>query len=334
MGISLGCSASGERLVSAARDGDLQETQALLDYNPRLANYSTFGVRNSPLHFAAMKGHSEIVLLLLEHGVEIDNRNYCGQTALMQSCRYGHWEVVQTLILFKANVHKTDYLNNRTALHFAAVNGHARCIRLLAADYVPSVPYFWDMNLWPADDNEDTSLSPKVDRSSLSKLINKAADRGLTALHMAALNGHTDCVQLLLDLAADASAVTYQYDTTIDMIGAGSSPLHYAACGGSIACCKVLLSRGASCNARNCNGWTALQVARVWGRHWLEALLLPDSAIVISPFPPSRYLALPLMSILKIARECGWRSSDLQSLGTEPCVVCLERNCTVVAEGL
>jgi hypothetical protein len=60
MGNSFGCSASGERLVSAARDGDFQEAQALLACNPRLAKYSTFGVRNSPLHFSAMQGHNEV----------------------------------------------------------------------------------------------------------------------------------------------------------------------------------------------------------------------------------------------------------------------------------
>lgn len=65
MGNSFGCSASGERLVSAARDGDLQEAQALLDCNPRLAKYSTFGVRNSPLHFSAMQGHNEVGIFLL-----------------------------------------------------------------------------------------------------------------------------------------------------------------------------------------------------------------------------------------------------------------------------
>lgn len=64
MGNSFGCSASGERLVSAARDGDLQEAQALLDCNPRLAKYSTFGVRNSPLHFSAMQGHNEVCLFV------------------------------------------------------------------------------------------------------------------------------------------------------------------------------------------------------------------------------------------------------------------------------
>lgn len=60
MGDSLGCSATGERLVSAARDGDFQETKALLEYNPRLAKYSTFGVRNSPLHYSAARGHHEV----------------------------------------------------------------------------------------------------------------------------------------------------------------------------------------------------------------------------------------------------------------------------------
>jgi E3 ubiquitin-protein ligase XBAT32/33 len=79
VGNSFGCSASGERLVSAARDGDLQEAKALLDYNPRLARYSTFGVRNSPLHYSAAQGHHEIVSLLVESGVDINLRNYRGQ---------------------------------------------------------------------------------------------------------------------------------------------------------------------------------------------------------------------------------------------------------------
>lgn len=61
MGNSFGCSASGERLVSAARDGDYVEAKMLLDCNPCLAKYSTFGGLNSPLHFAAAKGHNEVV---------------------------------------------------------------------------------------------------------------------------------------------------------------------------------------------------------------------------------------------------------------------------------
>jgi E3 ubiquitin-protein ligase XBAT32/33 len=90
--------------------------------------------------------------------------------------------------------------------------------------------------------------------SALSKFVNKAADGGITALHMAALNGLFDCVQLLLDLEANVSAVTFHYGTSMDMIGAGSTPLHYAACGGNLKCCQILLARGARKMTLNCNG--------------------------------------------------------------------------------
>eukprot|EP00249_Psilotum_nudum_P006859 c20117_g1_i1 orf=889-2313(+) len=332
MGNSLGCSPSGERLVSAARDGDLQEAQALLEFNTGLAKYSTFGARNTPLHFAAAQGHNEIVMLLLHAGIDIDIRNYCGQTALMQACRYGHWEVVQTLILNKANVKRADYLNGRTALHFAAINGHARCIRLLFADYIPSV-VDWNKKSTSALKEEGSSMPTYLDRNSLSRIVNWPADGGITALHMAALNGHFDCVQLLLDLTADVSALTVHDGTTIHLTGAGSTPLHYAACGGSAICCQLLISRGASRTDQNSNGWTALQVACLWRRHWLEALLAPDSRVHIPTFVLSRHLALPLMSIVNIAREYSWRNVNSCPGGIDLCAVCLERKCTVAAEG-
>lgn len=49
--------------------------------------------------------------------------------------------------------------------------------------------------------------------------MNRSADGGITALHMAALNCYFDCVQLLLDLHANVSAVTFYYGTSMDMIG-------------------------------------------------------------------------------------------------------------------
>nr|DAD18815.1 TPA_asm: hypothetical protein HUJ06_020278 [Nelumbo nucifera] len=302
MGNSFGCSASGERLVSAARDGDLVEAKMLLEFNPCLARYSTFGGLNSPLHFAAAKGHNEIASLLLENGADVNSRNYCGQTALMQACRYGHWEVVQTLLLYRSNVTRADYLSGRTALHFAAVNGHARCIRLVVADFVPSVPYEVVISQITGDRGDGSNLRNKYDQNVLSKFVNKAADGGITALHMAALNGYFDCVQLLLDIHASVSSVTFHYGTSMDLIGAGSTPLHYAACGGNLKSCQILLARGASRLTLNCNGWLPLDVARIWGRHWLEPLLAPNSDLVVPAFPLSKYLSLPLMSVLNIAR--------------------------------
>ncbi|KAG2692192.1 hypothetical protein I3843_08G040900 [Carya illinoinensis] len=329
VGNSFGCSASGERLVSAARDGDLQEAKALLDYNPRLARYSTFGVRNSPLHYSASQGHHEIVCLLLESGVDINLRNYRGQTALMQACQHGHWEVVQILVVFGANIHRADYLNGGTALHLAALNGHSRCIRLLLADYIPSIPSIWNV-LRKRSDSEESIL--EFDDSDLCHVINKPADGGITALHMAALNGHVESVQLLLDLGASVSEVTVEDGTTIDLIGAGSTALHYAACGGNAQCCQILIARGASLTAENVNGWTPLMVARSWHRSWLEEILRTEMAEQ-ARILPTPYLSLPLMSIFKIARECGWRTGESSAACHDPCVVCLERKCTVAAEG-
>ncbi|XP_062201088.1 probable E3 ubiquitin-protein ligase XBOS32 [Phragmites australis] len=76
VGNSFGCSASSGQPMLADRDGDLLEACALLEYNLRLARYSTFGGHNSLLHYAATQGHHGIVSLSLESGVKINLRNY------------------------------------------------------------------------------------------------------------------------------------------------------------------------------------------------------------------------------------------------------------------
>ncbi|KAL6638754.1 hypothetical protein ACP70R_023613 [Stipagrostis hirtigluma subsp. patula] len=295
MGDSFGCSATGERLVSAARDGDIQEAKALLELNPRLARYSTFGIRNSPLHYSAAKGHHEIVSLLIESGVNINLRNCRGQTALMQACLYGHWKVVQILVLFKANIHRRDCFSGATAIHFAALKGHTRCIRLLVADYVPSLSGFW--NIMRGKSTDETKKDA-FDAVGLRRLINGKSDGGVTALHLAALHGHAESVQLLLDLGASVSEVTVNDGSTIDLIGSGSTPLHYAACGGSAVCCQ----QEQTLELKMLMVLTPLMVARSWHKSSVEGILSkqPESRMRILPSP---YLCLPLMSIVKIARN-------------------------------
>lgn len=313
MGNALGCAGLGERLAAGARDGDAAEVRRLLDANPGLARCAAFGSLSSPLHLAAAKGHHEIAALLLENGADVNGRNIYGQTALMQACRFGHWEVVQTLLLFRCNVSKADSLSGRTALHVAAAGGHVRCARLLLAG----------------------------SGSGRSKLVNRAASGGggVTALHLAALHGYADCVHLLVDERADVAARTLPCAAPpMASVGAGSAPLHYAAAGGDVKCCQILVSRGADRAAVNCNGWLPVDVARTWGCHWLEHVLSPKSLLPIPRFPPSAYLSSPLASVITLARDCGLAlnmsslPTDTMDGGADACAVCLERPCNVAAE--
>lgn len=313
MGNALGCAGLGERLAAGARDGDAAEVRRLLDANPGLARCAAFGSLSSPLHLAAAKGHHEIAALLLENGADVNGRNIYGQTALMQACRFGHWEVVQTLLLFRCNVSKADSLSGRTALHVAAAGGHVRCARLLLAGA----------------------------GAGRSKLVNRAASGGggVTALHLAALHGYADCVHLLVDERADVAARTLPCAAPpMASVGAGSAPLHYAAAGGEVKCCQILVSRGADRAAVNCNGWLPVDVARTWGCHWLEHVLSPKSLLPIPRFPPSAYLSSPLASVITLARDCGLAlnmsslPTDTMDGGADACAVCLERPCNVAAE--
>ncbi|KAL3647360.1 hypothetical protein CASFOL_008328 [Castilleja foliolosa] len=96
---------------------------------------------------------------------------------------------------------------------------------------------------------------------------------------------------------------------------------------------SILLARGASRLSLNCKGWLPLEVARMFGCHWLEPILDPNYDLPTTVFPPSSYLSLPLTSILNIAKTVGLQCSAIASEDADICSVCLERSCTVAAEG-
>ncbi|KAI4977495.1 hypothetical protein ZWY2020_059632 [Hordeum vulgare] len=183
-----GVRGAGRAAGGGGEDGDAAEVRRLLAADPGLARCTaTFGNLSSPLHLAATKGHHEIAAVLLEKGADANARNVYGQTPLMQSCRSGHWEVVQTLLAFRCNVWKADGLSGRTALHAAAAGGHVRCVRLLLADAAGA------------------GEAPVPD-AALRRGPMAAIGAGSTPLNYAASGGEVRCCQVLLSRGADRMA--------------------------------------------------------------------------------------------------------------------------------
>jgi len=49
----------------------------------------------------------------------------------MLACYYGHYSCVHLLLHRKVNVKKINYLNGKTSLHYAALNGQSECLLAL-----------------------------------------------------------------------------------------------------------------------------------------------------------------------------------------------------------
>ncbi|CAG8443303.1 7218_t:CDS:2 [Diversispora eburnea] len=110
--------------------GKMDRVKALLD--PRgsgettssflLANEASSSSGLTPLHYAASRGHLEIVKWLIDAAGAI--------TALLKASYNGHHHVVAFLLAKQANVHQEDN-DGWTALHNASARGHLKIVKYL-----------------------------------------------------------------------------------------------------------------------------------------------------------------------------------------------------------
>ncbi|XP_075571304.1 ankyrin repeat domain-containing protein 27 isoform X2 [Pelecanus crispus] len=84
----------------------------------------------TPLHMAALHGHSELASLLLKHGASISAKNAKHAVPLHLACQKGHFQVVKCLIGYNAKQNKKDIYGN-TPLIYACVNGQYETTALL-----------------------------------------------------------------------------------------------------------------------------------------------------------------------------------------------------------
>ncbi len=115
-------------LVAAAEGGLMDEVLATLksgvDVNAR--DYAG----NTALDQASEYGHADVVKVLLEHGAIPDATASGGRTPLMAAAENGNLQVAELLLAGGANINLSDR-KGRTPLIAAAEDGHLEIARLL-----------------------------------------------------------------------------------------------------------------------------------------------------------------------------------------------------------
>jgi ankyrin repeat protein len=161
-----------DQLIQAAEDGNLTAAQAAIangaDVNTRL-------IGTTALMVASYQGHTDIVKLLLEKGVDVNSKATENNiTALFPASQNGHTEVVKLLLGKGADVNAKATSDGATALWMASQNGHTEVVKLL------------------------------LERGANVNV--KKTDDDATALYVASQNGHTEVVKLLLEKGANVNA--------------------------------------------------------------------------------------------------------------------------------
>ncbi|XP_037622637.1 serine/threonine-protein phosphatase 6 regulatory ankyrin repeat subunit C-like [Sebastes umbrosus] len=218
----------------AAAYGNKQHLELLLEISFNCLEEVESNIPVSPLHLAAYYGHCEALRLLCETLVSLDVRDVEGRTALHLAARRGFAPCVEVLLKHQASYALKEHKRKRTALHAAAAEGQMDCLLLL------------------------------VNGEQSADVIDSPDTQGQTALMLAALGRHTDCVHILLEKGAKADAADKK----------GFTALHRAAVLGSEDCVSALLEHGASALCRDSQGRTPLHLVASRGHTELLRTLL------------------------------------------------------------
>ncbi len=119
---------ANEKLVEAAKKGDLNKVQELLSRGLDANAKDSYGA--IALIEASRNGHIEIVKLLLDKGADVNAKDDYDGTALMAAAIWGYTNIVKLLIEKGADVNAKNKDGN-TALKMAKERDHEEVIKLL-----------------------------------------------------------------------------------------------------------------------------------------------------------------------------------------------------------
>ncbi|WP_339045925.1 ankyrin repeat domain-containing protein [Candidatus Mesenet endosymbiont of Agriotes lineatus] len=230
----------GAELLQASRNGEIEKVQSLLNQGENVNATDTYGDSDIPLHYAAAKGHTNVITLLLQHKADVHAQNKCGQTPLHCAAEKGHTNVITLLLQHKADVHAQDYCG-QTPLYWAAEKGHEEVVKLLiekGAD-VHAQDYYGEIPLHYAAEEGHIEVAQLLIEKGAG--VHTQDNYGRTPLHWAAKGGHIEVAQLLLKNGADVNTKSKN----------GNTSLHLAAEYGYVKILFLLLLYGADISAED-----------------------------------------------------------------------------------
>ncbi|XP_063745698.1 ankyrin repeat and SAM domain-containing protein 1A-like isoform X3 [Eleginops maclovinus] len=241
----------------------------------------------SPLHHAALNGHSEVVETLLRNEALTNIADNKGCYPLHLAAWKGDEHIVKLLIHQGPSHPKLNEQNNdnETPLHCAAQYGHSRVVRMLLEELT-------DPTMRNNKFETPLDLAALYGRLEVVKLLLTAHPNLLscntkkhTPLHLASRNGHLSVVEVLLDAGMD---INYETEK--------GSALHEAALFGKTDVVQRLLSAGIDVNITDQKGLTALDTVKDMPSQksrQIAALILghmtgkpPDIDLPPPPIPP------------------------------------------------
>jgi ankyrin repeat protein len=224
---------------------------------------------DNPLHDAAGSGHIEILSILLKHGADVQCLNNNRNSPLHLAAGQGHSEILTILLQYGADVHCLNKKGN-SPLHFAAYQGHSEILTILLHSGA-------DVHCLSKDGYSPLHLAAgKGDSEILTIFLQNGADvhclnkDGNSPLHLAAILGHIEILTILLQHGADVHCLDNDWDT----------PLHLAARQGHSEILTILLQHGADVHCLSKDGNSPLHLAVQQGHSEILTILLQHGADV------------------------------------------------------
>ncbi len=271
------------------------------------------------LHWASMRGHREVIELLLLHGADVNCQDVNGRIPLHYSCNKGHVKASLCFLEHGSSVNQRDR-EHATPLHLVCKHGFPGLVS-------PLIVHGSDQNARMARGVTPLHLVCQFGWTSLAhSLLGHGANRDLTdddrftPLHMAAECGSVNCVILLLDDSGD-----YQ---NINTRGKDAkSALSLASKAGHVEVVQVLLDNNADVENCDVGKRTPLHWSMANGHLQVSSLLLQNGS---DPFRKDRNGQSPLQLAVESSKLLPADRQALNDFCGDQTAVNLMRICRAV----